>query len=230
MVDGKYSMELYMKALRNCYQGYSKKLNKSHLADNFDYFCFHCPFAKMVQKAFESLIKIDHPNISSEEVVKRFIQQVEPSLFLSQRFGNIYNGSLYMCLLSLLLKAPEINNKKVMMFSYGSGICSTMFEITVVANPVSESQKKRINTFLDHRVKVSPAEFSKIMSEKEQSYGKFKGKIVPNFEYLNENCFYLTEIDSKWRRSYEVNNHHKLNLAKDNINALKRIPGLDARI
>lgn len=46
--------------------------------------------------------------------------------------------------------------------------------------------------FLNKRVKVSAREYSKIMLEKERSYGKFQGIINPLFQYLNEDSFYLS--------------------------------------
>lgn len=63
--------------------------------------------------------------------MKRFQNEVEPSLFFSRRFGNIYNGSLYLCLMSLLYTRPDVKDKRVLMFSYGSGICSTLFSLHV---------------------------------------------------------------------------------------------------
>lgn len=84
------------------------------------------------------MIKVENSQIPSEDVFKKFKTQVEPSLFLSKRFGNIYNGSLYLCLLSLLYQFPELNNKKALLFSYGSGICSTMLEFYIQANPVTQ--------------------------------------------------------------------------------------------
>ena len=159
----------------------------------------------MVQKAFESLLRIEYPGISSEEVMKRFQGQVDSSLFLSKRFGNIYNGSLYLCLLSFLFKNPEIKNKKGMLFSYGSGICSTLLSIEVKKNPIGEVQREKIENFLENRVKICPKEYSKIMYQKEKNYGHFQGKIEINFDQLNDNCFYLSEIDSKWRRKYGFN-------------------------
>ena len=58
IVDGKYSMELYMKALAQCYSKLKEKLKGQNLLNINEFFCFHCPFAKMVQKAFESLLKL----------------------------------------------------------------------------------------------------------------------------------------------------------------------------
>ena len=52
IVDGKYSMELYMSALKNCYLKLKEKTQKVNLINDIDFFLYHCPFAKMVQKAF----------------------------------------------------------------------------------------------------------------------------------------------------------------------------------
>lgn len=122
-------MGLYLKALKNCYLRYKEKTKRNNLLEESNFFCFHCPFAKMVTKAFESLIKIEHPNISQENLERRFKKEVESSLFLSQRFGNIYNGSLYLCLLSLLYRSKIIKGQRGLLFSYGSGICSTILEV-----------------------------------------------------------------------------------------------------
>lgn len=52
VVDGKYSMELYLKALNNCCQKLKEKTKRDHILEESSFFCFHCPFAKMVRKAF----------------------------------------------------------------------------------------------------------------------------------------------------------------------------------
>lgn len=56
-----------------------------------------------------------------------------------------------------------------------------MMEVRIRSNPVSEAQAARLERFLKSRVAVSPVEYSKIMSEKENSYGKFRGEIAPRF-------------------------------------------------
>lgn len=72
VVDGKYSMELYMKALRNCYMKLKEKTKCENLISGNDYFCFHCPFAKMVAKAFDALLKLEYQNLSAKEIMARF--------------------------------------------------------------------------------------------------------------------------------------------------------------
>lgn len=47
---------------------------------------------------------------------------------------------------------------------------------------------------------------------------------------LNENVFYLSEIDEKWRRKYSFHENKEVTLKKVNINSIQRIPGLDAKM
>ena len=64
--------------------------------------------------------------------MKKFMENVHPTLHLSQRLGNIYTGSLFSCLISLLLKNTNIKNKNVLLFSYGSGCCSTLLTAKII--------------------------------------------------------------------------------------------------
>lgn len=84
------------------------------------------------------------------------MSKVDPTLQISQRIGNIYTGSLFSCLVSLLTSVPDIKNKNVMLFSYGSGLCSSMLTIKIHSNPLSVNQIDTIVDRLKNRVKVTP--------------------------------------------------------------------------
>jgi len=67
-------------------------------------------------------------------------QKCERTLYLAKNLGNIYTGSLYNGLLSLLGQGMpveeggeglDLRGKKVMMFSYGSGCAASMFVVRV---------------------------------------------------------------------------------------------------
>jgi len=62
-VDGKMSKECYLKALDDCYLRFAGKqeeaFGKPFCADEIDYFCFHHPYNKLVQKAFGRLFFMD---------------------------------------------------------------------------------------------------------------------------------------------------------------------------
>lgn len=51
-------------------------------------------------------------------------------MILSKTLGNIYTGSLYTGLISLL-ESSEIENKNILMFSYGSGLMASMFTLHI---------------------------------------------------------------------------------------------------
>jgi len=50
-----------------------------------------------------------------------------PSCLLSKELGNIYTGSLYTGLISLMENKDELLNKRICMFSYGSGCAASLF-------------------------------------------------------------------------------------------------------
>lgn len=58
--------------------------------------------------------------------------QCERSLFLAKQLGNIYTGSLYNGLISLICdESIDLTGKKILMFSYGSGCAASMFVLRV---------------------------------------------------------------------------------------------------
>ncbi len=59
VVDGKLSIQCYIRALDKCYQRYSERAELENeraftIADG-DYFIFHSPFTRLVQKSFGRL-------------------------------------------------------------------------------------------------------------------------------------------------------------------------------
>lgn len=55
IVDGKISIDCYLEAVKYCYTGLKQKLGGKNILRDIDYFCFHSPFYKMVQKAFTKM-------------------------------------------------------------------------------------------------------------------------------------------------------------------------------
>jgi hydroxymethylglutaryl-CoA synthase len=82
--------------------------------------------------------------------------KVDPTLKIPQKIGNIYTGSLFSCLVSLLITIPDIKNKNVLLFSYGSGLCSSMLNIKIHTNPLNKLQVYSIIDRLENRIKISP--------------------------------------------------------------------------
>jgi hydroxymethylglutaryl-CoA synthase len=86
--------------------------------------------------------------------------KVERSLYLSKNCGNSYTASLYFCLMSLLCD-PEVDltNKRILMFSYGSGCAASMFTIRVNQEYGIIKSTSDFNERLDSRNQKTPEEY-----------------------------------------------------------------------
>jgi hydroxymethylglutaryl-CoA synthase len=60
-VDGKISIQCYLSALDACFKRHSEKEGRPDVSFNdFDFFCFHAPYCKLVQKSFARLCFNDY--------------------------------------------------------------------------------------------------------------------------------------------------------------------------
>jgi hydroxymethylglutaryl-CoA synthase len=65
MVDGKLSQWAYLSSVDTCYERYCAKYAAKHpkasavTVDHFDYFAFHSPYNKLVQKGFARFLYVD---------------------------------------------------------------------------------------------------------------------------------------------------------------------------
>ena len=93
---------------------------------------------------------------------------MEPSLSIGERLGNIYTGSLYASLLSVICNSKKtLKNSKIAMFSYGSGLASSLFFLKIKYDVKYISDAVNIQERLNNRVKISIEEYSKIMDLRE---------------------------------------------------------------
>jgi hydroxymethylglutaryl-CoA synthase len=58
------------------------------------------------------------------------------------------------------------------LFSFGSGLASTMYLVRVNSDPSFMREKLDIENRLKSRTKVSPEEYDQIMALRQQNYGK----------------------------------------------------------
>lgn len=117
LVDGKYSMRVYIGALEEAWRQYTTLSGRKF--GNMARFCYHLPFTKMAEKAHVRLAKTAGiPELSDEQLG----HQIGESLKYNRITGNTYAASLYEGLCSLLDNCAEpLDNKRIALFSYGSG-------------------------------------------------------------------------------------------------------------
>lgn len=140
-----------------------------------------------------------------------FREKTQPSVLLGTEVGNMYTASLYGGLASLLVsKSPkELLGKRIVLFSYGSGLASCMYSIRVstdsTCEPSLSSVVATINDIPDRlasRKFMPPGEFEQIMKLREETHHKAPYTPRGDIADLFPGTFYITSVDEKHRRSY----------------------------
>jgi hydroxymethylglutaryl-CoA synthase len=124
--------------------------------------CYHVPYGKMAKKAHARLCELQ--GVADAAVVEaRFEQEVMASLRLSRRIGNIYTGSLWLALGSLLeTDAATIEGQRLSLFSYGSGCTAEFFCGRVAAGAAATMAALAFSAPLAARKRLSMAEYESI--------------------------------------------------------------------
>lgn len=155
LVDGKYSTNVYIEFFLQTFTRY-QQLTGRELAD-FAALTFHMPFTKMGKKGLEGLLKD-----RNDEVAQRLRTQLTVSQLFSRQVGNLYTGSLYLSLMSLLQNSDLRAGSRIGLFSYGSGAEGEFY--TGILEDGYEHYMNNIQEELKHRHQVSVAEYEKLFS------------------------------------------------------------------
>ncbi|ONI06916.1 hypothetical protein PRUPE_5G088900 [Prunus persica] len=244
VVDGKLSQTCYLKALDSCYKELCKKYEKLEgkqfsLADA-EYFVFHSPYNKLVQKSFARLVfndsvrnassideaakeklapfaslpgdesyqSRDLEKVSQQVAKPLYDAKVQPTTLVPKQVGNMYTASLYAAFVSLLHnKHSSLDGKRVILFSYGSGSTATMFSLRLNAGQHPFSLENiaavlNVGEKLKSRHEFPPEKFVEVMKIMEHRYGGKDFVTNQDISLLLPGTYYLTEVDSKYRRFY----------------------------
>jgi len=138
--------------------------------------------------------------------------KTQASLLLANKVGNMYTPSVYSGLVSLLAtrSIETLAGQRIVLFSYGSGLASSMFSLRVNTDCSEGSSLARllsgvsdVHTRLASRIKVAPESFAKIMQLREETHHLAPYTPVGNTKELFPGTWYLTQVDDKHRRKYE---------------------------
>ncbi|GAB4834325.1 hypothetical protein Ancab_032578 [Ancistrocladus abbreviatus] len=259
VVDGKLSQTCYLMALDSCYKRFCSKYEKfegkQFSLNDADYFLFHSPYNKLVQKSFARLLFNDFlrdasfitedgkekltafSNLSGEESyqsrdLEKASQQVakplydvkvQPTTLIPKQIGNTYTASLYTSLASLIHnKHSTLAGNRVVMFSYGSGLAATIFSLRVneghhnfslsnIASVLNIAEK------LKRRHEFPPAEFVETLKLMEHKYGAKDFVTSKDTSLLAPGTYYLTEVDSLYRRFYSKKPGRNVGSPSENV-------------
>jgi len=147
----------------------------------------------------------DLMKVLQDETKQSFAAKVAPSLLLTSELGNSYCGSLYCGLQSLIahMHQQKEKDKRLLMFSYGSGLAASMFSLSVKGDVGSIAQRADIVRRLKQRKEVSPQEFEEILKRREEVHNVAPFEPTTKVDGMFPGTFYLRNIDDKYRRYYQ---------------------------
>lgn len=246
VVNGKLSQTCYLMAVDTCYKYFCSKYErlegKRFSVTDAEYFLFHSPYNKLVQKSFarllyndflrnassvdgaakekfgpfstlcgdESYESRDLEKVSQQVAKPLYDAKVQPTTLLPKQVGNMYTASLYAAFASLLHnKHSELAGKRVVLFSYGSGLTATMFSLKLSDGQNSFSLSNiaavmNVAEKLKSRHEFPPEKFVEVMKLMEHRYGAKDFVTSKDNSLLAPGTYYLTEVDSMYRRFYAV--------------------------
>lgn len=165
--------------------------------DRFDYIAFHAPTRKLVQKSYARLLyhdflansesplfaeapkeikDMDYQKSLTDKVVektfmtltkKKFEERVQPACQVGANCGNMYCGSVWAGLASLVshVEPATLAGKRVGLFSYGSGLAASFTSFRVVGDTSKISKTLDIPARLLARKEVAPEKFDAVSLE-----------------------------------------------------------------
>lgn len=213
LARGKFSTEQYIRMFCDVWQRYSAE-NACNFND-FEAICFHLPYTKMGLKALRAgleensgaphscdgvlhtndgvLPENDGVSITSD-TRERLLARYQDSTQYSRRIGNIYTGSLYLGLISLLdydyfrnsgdssstvscdsssathtnesptRPSPLLPGQKIGLFSYGSGAVAEFFSATLVPGWRSALFSNQHIKALNNRTQLSVSQYEEMFN------------------------------------------------------------------
>ena len=192
-VDGHFSTKQYLECLETTWEEYRKRTDKD--LKNFEAFCFHLPFPKLGLKGLQSIL----PKDVDKNLKEKLLENLHTSIIYSRRIGNIYTGSLYLGLLSLLENSNTLKTgDNIALFSYGSGAVCEIFSGTLAENFKNYLRNDRNEDF-EKRKRLSVEQYEKMFFE----------EISPdengNVEFKNDDSLFSLEKIEEHKRIYKYN-------------------------
>lgn len=161
-VDGQYSVSAYLDTLMAAWNRY-KEMQDAQASD-FETMLFHVPYTKMGRKALQAL-----EDEMDEETTNRFYDYYESAIVYNKVVGNIYTGSLYLSLISLLEQSEKLTaGARIGMFSYGSGAVGEFFVGELQEGYEKHLLKEEHEELLAARQKLTVEEYEAVLSTSAQ--------------------------------------------------------------
>ncbi len=158
-VDGKLSNEKYISFFQKVWEQYKEKTGFG--VQDFAAICYHLPYTKMGLKALRTIF-----DEGTEADKERLLTNFEVSKDYNKIVGNIYTGSLYLSLLSLLEQKGDLEpGSRIGLYSYGSGSVGEFFTGVLQDNYQEHLHVSQHTSLFSNRSEISIPEYEALFEE-----------------------------------------------------------------
>ncbi|KAH9616923.1 hypothetical protein KSS87_015237 [Heliosperma pusillum] len=178
------------------------------------------PFSNLsIDESYQSR---DLEKVSQQIAKPLYDKMIQPTTLIPKQIGNTYTASLYSAFVSLLHnKNTTLAGNRVIMFSYGSGLSATMFSFRLNegVHPFSLSNIAAVMNVADKlksRHEFAPEKFVDTLKLMEHRYGAKDFVTSKDTSLLVPGTYYLTEVDSMYRRFYAKKPANNVNIETQN--------------
>lgn len=149
---------------------------------------------KAVEKTFMALTK------------KRFNERVQPSTEAPTMCGNMYTASVYSGLVSLVsnVDSTALQGKRIGVFSYGSGLASSLFSFKVVGSTEVIQKTLNLKDRLAARSTVAPEVYDAMCDLRKKAHLQKSYTPSGSAETIASGTYYLESVDDMFRRKYLI--------------------------
>ncbi|KAF5249227.1 hypothetical protein FANTH_5493 [Fusarium anthophilum] len=204
--------------------------------DRFDYLAFHSPTCKLVQKSYARLLyhdylanadspafaevapelrDMDYEKSLTDKVVektfmaltkKRFQERVNPSIQVATNCGNMYCGSVWGGLASLIsvVDNKALEGKRIGLFSYGSGLAASFLSFRINGSVEKISSVLSIPARLEARRAVPPETYDEMCNLRKQAHLQKDYTPKGDASTIAPGTYYLTKVDDMFKREYAI--------------------------
>ncbi|MFD1360128.1 hydroxymethylglutaryl-CoA synthase [Lentibacillus salinarum] len=157
--DGKLSNEQYIAFFSNVWEQYKAKTGME--LNDFAAMCYHLPYTKMGYKALKTIL-----DDGTDDVQERLLANYKQSTEYNRDVGNIYTGSLYLSLLSLLEQTDDLKaGDRIGMYSYGSGAVGEFFTGLLQPGYQEHLYVEQHHRLFSSRTEITVPEYETIFEE-----------------------------------------------------------------
>jgi hydroxymethylglutaryl-CoA synthase len=185
-------------------KGFGRFLYNDYLVDsqNEKYASIPANFAQLDRKS----------TITNKDVEKAFgaygkdvlSKKLEPTMDVVRNVGNMYSASLYGGLASLLsnVSSAELQGKKILLYSFGSGSASSVFSLNVVGDVSQLSEKLNLKKRLASMEVVPCQTYVESLKTREAMHSAKDVTPTGSLDSLFGGAYYLEKVDHMFRRTY----------------------------